>query len=47
TQGYEYLTIHDEKALIANLRKQLELLNHYDFQTASGSAFYRNPCQCK
>ena len=26
TQGYEYLTIHDENGLIANLRQQLTLL---------------------
>ena len=30
-QGYEYLTIHDEKALINNLRHQLELINDYIF----------------
>ncbi len=28
TQGYEHLKIHDEAALITNLRKQLELLNN-------------------
>ena len=33
-QGYEYLTIHDEAALIANLRRQLEKLNHYTFTDA-------------
>ena len=27
-QGYEYLSIHSEGELIANLRRQLELLNH-------------------
>ena len=27
SQGYEYITIHNEAALIANLRRQLELLN--------------------
>lgn len=42
-QGYEYLTIHDEKGLIANLRKQLELLNDYAFTTASGSVSSRKP----
>ena len=30
-QGYEYLDIHDEAALIANLRRQLEGLNDYAF----------------
>ena len=28
-QGYEYLTIHHEKDLLANLRTQLEKLNSY------------------
>jgi type I restriction enzyme R subunit len=31
TQGYEYLTIHSEAELIANLRRQLELLNDTAF----------------
>ena len=30
-QGYEYLTIHNEAELIANLRKQLEKLNDITF----------------
>ena len=30
-QGYEYVTIHNSDALIANLRRQLELLNNYQF----------------
>ena len=30
-QGYEYITIHNEKDLIANLRTQLEKLNAYKF----------------
>ena len=30
-QGYEYLQIHEENDLIANLRRQLELLNDYQF----------------
>ena len=30
-QGYEYISIKDEAALIANLRRQLELLNNYTF----------------
>ncbi|MCQ2239103.1 MAG: type I restriction endonuclease subunit R [Bacteroidaceae bacterium] len=30
-QGYDYPTIKDEKALIENLRHQLELLNNYTF----------------
>ena len=28
-QGYEYLPIHEEKELVANLRKKLEELNGY------------------
>ena len=28
-QGYTYLPIHSEQELIANLRTQLEELNHY------------------
>ncbi|HIW74693.1 MAG TPA: type I restriction endonuclease subunit R [Firmicutes bacterium] len=39
-QGYEYLTIHDEKALIANLRKQLELLNDYVFTDSEWEQFF-------
>lgn len=31
TQSYEYLLIHEEKDLISNLRKQLSLLNNYEF----------------
>lgn len=31
SQGYEYLVLHDQAALVANLRKQLELLNQYSF----------------
>ena len=30
-QGYEYLPIHSEAELIANLRQKLEELNGYDF----------------
>ena len=40
TQGYEYLQIHDEKALIANLRKQLELLNNYSFSDKEWQRFF-------
>lgn len=39
-QGYEYLAIHDEKALIANLRKQLELLNSYVFSDSEWEQFF-------
>ena len=30
-QGYTYLPLHTEDELIANLRSQLEELNHYRF----------------
>jgi type I restriction enzyme R subunit len=40
-QGYEILTIHDEAALVANLRRQLELLNHYTFSEAEWDRFFR------
>ncbi|MFR5865128.1 MAG: type I restriction endonuclease subunit R [Acutalibacteraceae bacterium] len=39
-QGYEYLAIHDEKALITNLRKQLELLNGYVFSDSEWEQFF-------
>ena len=40
TQGYEYLTIHDENSLIANLRRQLELLNDYTFTDSEWKRFF-------
>ena len=40
-QGYEYLHINDEKALIANLRKQLEKLNDHKFSDPDWEAFFR------
>ena len=40
-QGYEYLTIHDEAALIANLRRQLELLNNYTFTDSEWDRFFK------
>lgn len=40
-QGYEYLPITDEKALIANLRRQLEKLNDHKFTDADWDAFFR------
>ena len=39
-QGYEYLKIHTESDLIANLRKQLEALNHYQFSDAEWQRFF-------
>ncbi|KAF1084910.1 Type I restriction enzyme protein [Sporotomaculum syntrophicum] len=40
SQGYEYLAIHNEAALIANLRKQLELLNDFTFTDSEWDTFF-------
>ena len=40
-QGYEYLQIHTEKDLIANLRNQLERLNAYQFSASEWDRFLR------
>ena len=40
-QGYEYLTIHQEADLIANLRRQLELLNHYAFSDSEWEQLFQ------
>ena len=40
-QGYEYLHIHDEKSLIFNLRKQLEILNNYQFTDSEWERFFK------
>lgn len=39
-QGYEYLTIHTEKDLIANLRSKLEELNNYRFSNTEWEQFF-------
>ena len=39
-QGYEYLTFHTEKELIANLRKKLEELNNYQFSDTEWERFF-------
>lgn len=39
-QGYEYLVIHNEAALVANLRKQLELLNSCIFSNDEWDRFF-------
>ncbi len=39
-QGYEYLPITNEAALIANLRRQLELLNNFTFSDAEWAQFF-------
>ena len=41
-QGYEYLRIHTEKDLIANLRTQLERLNAYQFSASEWDRFFKN-----
>lgn len=41
-QGYEYLSIHTEKDLIANLRKKLEDLNNYQFSDTEWEGFFKN-----
>ncbi len=40
TQGYEYVTIRNEAALVANLRRQLELLNNYTFSDREWTQFF-------
>ena len=40
-QGYEYLPIHDETELIANLRKQLEKLNDIVFTDNEWNRFFK------
>ena len=40
TQGYEYLSLRDEEALIVNLRKQLEILNKYRFSDGEWDRFF-------
>lgn len=39
-QGYEYINVTDEAALIANLRRQLELLNHFTFSDKEWDRFF-------
>jgi len=41
-QGYDYLEIHEQDALINNLRKQLELLNDYQFTNSEWEGFFNN-----
>ncbi len=42
-QGYEYLPIHTEEDLIANLRQKLEELNAYKFSDTEWERFF-NDC---
>lgn len=41
-QGYEYLPIHCEADLVANLRRQLEALNDYRFTEGEWAAFFKS-----
>ena len=41
-QGYEYLPIHSEKELIANLRAKLEELNGYTFTDGEWKRFFND-----
>lgn len=41
-QGYEYMTIHNEKDLVDNLRHRLEILNNYAFSDKEWDRFYKN-----
>lgn len=41
-QGYEYLSIHHEKDLLANLRTQLEKLNSYHFSETEWDRFFKD-----
>ena len=41
-QGYDYLEIHEQDALVNNLRKQLELLNNYKFSDSEWERFFNN-----
>lgn len=40
-QAYEYISIHTEDELIANLRKQLEKLNNYQFTDQEWAHFFK------
>ena len=41
-QGYEYLPIHSEAELIANLRNKLEMLNSYSFSDSEWDRFFKD-----
>lgn len=40
-QGYEYVTTHHEKELIANLHIQLERLNQYSFNDSKWDIYFK------
>ena len=41
-QGYEYVSIHNEADIVANLRKQLERLNQYSFTDKEWDTFFKS-----
>lgn len=41
-QGYEYLPIHTSEELVANLRRQLELLNQCQFSDSEWERFFKD-----
>ncbi len=45
-QSYEYIKIHEEKDLLVNLRKQLSILNDYEFSEDEWKQILNN-CICK
>ena len=42
SQGYEYITLASEDALLANLRLQLETLNNYQFTDSEWKQFFND-----
>jgi type I restriction enzyme R subunit len=40
SQGYEFLKINNEAAMVTNLRRQLELLNHFAFMDSEWEQFF-------
>lgn len=40
SQGYEYIEVHDEASLVANLRRQLELINDFNFTDNEWNRFF-------
>ena len=41
SQGYEHLSVHDEAGLVANLRRQLEILNDMTFTDGEWDRFFK------
>jgi type I restriction enzyme R subunit len=39
-QGYEYISVPDEAALVSNLRRQLDLLNNFGFSDTEWNRFF-------